>query len=91
MIVWTPRARANRTAIIDHIAEKNPQAALDMLDEMEAKTDMLDTQSDIGRPGRVKGTRELVISKTIIEVYRVRPRLKRVEILRVLHTAMDYK
>jgi toxin ParE1/3/4 len=91
MIVWTPRARANRTAIIDYIAEKNPQAALDMLDEMEAKTDMLDTQAEIGRPGRVKGTRELVIGKTIIEVYRVRPRLKRVEILRVLHTAQDYK
>lgn len=91
MIVWTPRARANRTAIIDYVAEKNPQAALDVLDEMETKTDMLDTQPDIGRLGRVKGTRELVISKTIIEVYRVRPRLKRVEILRVLHTAMDYK
>jgi toxin ParE1/3/4 len=42
----------------------------------------------LGRPGRIHSTRELVVQKTrYIIPYRVRPRLNRIEILRVFHAA----
>ncbi|MDN5844319.1 MAG: type II toxin-antitoxin system RelE/ParE family toxin, partial [Alcaligenaceae bacterium] len=41
--------------------------------------------------GRKRGTRELVISRTpLVLVYRVRPRLAKIEIMRVLHTAQQW-
>ena len=43
---------------------------------------------EIGRKGRVKGTRELVISQTpLIVIYRIKPKTKHIEILRILHHA----
>lgn len=90
-IIWLPTARANRTNAIDYIARKNLSAALDQLDEIERQSDMLAVYPEIGRVGRRRGTRELVVSRTpFILVYRLRPRLKRVEILRLLHGAQNW-
>jgi len=90
-IVWLPTARANRTDAIDYIARENPSAALDQLDEIEKQSDMLADHPEIGRVGRRRGTRELVVNRTpFILVYRVRSRLKRVEILRLLHGAQNW-
>jgi len=90
-LVWTPRAREARQAAVEYIAQDNPNAALDQLDEIERQTDLLLQQPEIGRVGRMQGTRELVISRTpFIVVYRVRPRARRVEILRVLHGSQQY-
>ncbi len=42
----------------------------------------------MGRPGRIEGTRELIISHTpYIVIYRVK---EQVEILRILHTSKRY-
>jgi toxin ParE1/3/4 len=90
-IVWLPRARANRTDAIDHIAKENPRAALDQLEEIEQQSKMLTDHPEIGRIGRRRGTRELVINRTpFILIYRVRPRTKRIEILRFLHGAQKW-
>ncbi|WP_137392470.1 type II toxin-antitoxin system RelE/ParE family toxin [Rhodoligotrophos defluvii] len=90
-IVWLPRAQANRTHAIDYIAKENPRAALDQLGEIEQQSDMLADHPEIGRVGRRRGTRELVINRTLfILVYRVRSRAKRVEILRLLHGAQKW-
>lgn len=90
-IIWLPAARANRTNAIDYIALENPSAALDQLDEIERQSDMLAVYPEIGRVGRRHGTRELVVKRTpFILVYRLRPRLKRVEILRLLHGAQNW-
>lgn len=85
-LVWLPAARANRREAIDYIARDNPHAALRQLDEIERQADILTEHPQIGRPGRMKATRELVIRRTpFIIVYRVRARAKRIEILRLLH------
>jgi len=43
----------------------------------------------MGRPGRVKGTRELVISGTpFVVIYRLKAR--RVDIIRLLHSAQQW-
>lgn len=90
-IVWLPRAQANRTHAIDYIAQENPRAALDQLGEIEQQSDMLADHPEIGRVGRRRGTRELVINRTpFILVYRVRSRAKCVEILRLLHGAQKW-
>jgi toxin ParE1/3/4 len=89
-LIWTPRARKEREAQIDRIAHVDPQAALEHLDAIEHHTDMLALpgNSEIGRQGRQSGTRELVVSKTkFVVVYRVKPKAKRIEILRVLHSS----
>jgi len=90
-VVWLPTAQANRTNAIDYIVQENPSAALDQLDEIEQQSDLLAEYPEIGRVGRRRGTRELVVNRTpFILVYRVRSRLKRVEILRLLHGAQNW-
>jgi toxin ParE1/3/4 len=90
-IVWLPRARANRTDAIDYIAKENPRAALNQLEEIEQQSEVLADHPEIGRIGRRRGTRELVINRTpFILIYRVRPSTKRIEILRLLHGAQKW-
>ncbi|WP_454284858.1 type II toxin-antitoxin system RelE/ParE family toxin [Rhizobium leguminosarum] len=48
-------------------------------------------QPEIGRPGRIDGTRELVISRTsFIVIYRVHQNIKQAEILRLVHGAQKW-
>ncbi len=89
-LVWMPRARRERLDAIEFIAQDNPQAALGQLDRIEEQTDMLLQHPKLGRPGRVKGTRELVISRTpFIVIYRQQGE-QRIEILRLLHGAQQW-
>jgi len=91
VLVWTPRAHRARNATIDYIAQNNPAAALSQLDEIERQTDMLMRFPEMGRPGRIDGTRELVISRTpLIAVYRLKPQRNRIEILHLLHSAQQW-
>ena len=90
-LVWSPRARQQRHAAIEYIANDDPRTALDVLDRIEHQTDMLLDHPELGRPGRKQGTRELVISRTpFVVVYRVRPRAKRVELLTLLHGSQQW-
>lgn len=88
---WLPRAIRDRDAQIDYIAERNPRAAIDQGDRIEEQVDQLLDHPEMGRPGRVDGTRELVISGTpFIVVYRFKPRAKRLELIRLLHGAQKW-
>lgn len=88
---WLPRARAARHAAIEYIAQNNLRAALGQLAEIERQTDLLPLQPDMGRSGRKKGTRELVINRTpFILVYRAKRRSKRIEIVHFLHGAQQW-
>ena len=85
IIDWLPQAVRNRFDQLDYIAESNPLAAADQDEEIERQVNMLCDHPKLGRPGRVKGTRELVISSTpFVLVYRLRGS-QRVEVLRLLH------
>lgn len=89
---WLPKAIATREALFNHIAKVNPQAAIEHDERIEKHTDKLVEFPNLGRRGR-RGTttRELVIPQThFVVVYRVKPRLQRVEILRVLHTSQQW-
>lgn len=88
-IEWLPIAERNRESQLDYVAERNLQAAIDMGDAIEAAVGRLPAHPHSGRPGRVRGTRELVVSGTpYVIAYRVEPAA--VVILRLLHDAQRW-
>ena len=84
---WTRLAERDLDEIAQYIGQDGPAAAarvvLELIDQAEK---LLPEYPAIGRPGRVLGTRELVVGNLpYIIAYRVRDR--DLEILRVLHTS----
>ena len=85
--VWSAEAIDDLIALRAYIADVDNAAAqriaLRIIDTVEK---LLSENADIGRPGRVPGTRELVIAKTpFIVPYRLQG--ETLQILRVLHGA----
>ena len=86
---WLRVALANLETEADYIAEDNPAAADPFVQKIFRATDLLAKNPAMGRPGRVAGTRELVIGDTpYIIPYQVRANA--VEILRVFHAARKW-
>lgn len=83
--VWSALARADLLAILDHIANDNPDAALALVEDIEQRTRALSDHPRMGRQGRVEDTRELVVHANYIVVYADRP--DGPVVLRVLHAA----
>ena len=85
-IRWTRPALADLEATGDFIARDNPAAAEGLVVSVVASVDKLRDHPHLGRPGRLTGTRELVVAGTpYIVPYRVRG--DEVEILAVFHGA----
>jgi toxin ParE1/3/4 len=88
-IEWLPQTERNLGAQLEWIAKHNPLAAVDMGDAIHAAVSRLADYPAIARPGRVAGTRELVVVGTpYIVVYRIEA--SAVVVLRVLHTAQRW-
>ena len=85
-IIWLKTALKNLNELAEYIAQENLAAAQRVVDAIEKQVNLLATQPALGRPGRILGTRELVISNTHYLVpYRIKNNT--VEILRVFHTS----
>ena len=83
---WLRRALANLDEEAAYIACEDPQAARLVVERVLAAVEALASHPAMGRPGRVPGTRELVVGKTRFVVpYRVRG--DAVEVLRVFHSS----
>ena len=83
---WLRTALRNLDEEAAFIATENPVAARTVVTRVLDAVAQLAEQPGLGRPGRVPGTRELVVVKTpYIVPYRVRR--ETVEILRVFHTS----
>ena len=85
--IWSPQAIADLVALRAYIEEDNPAAAqriaLQILRNVES---LLSNRPQMGRPGRVPGTRELVIPRTpFIVPYRLVGNT--IQVLRVFHGA----
>ena len=87
LIKWTKTALASIDEIAGYIAKDNPTRAISFLRELQDAVTKLQAHPGIGRAGRVPGTRELVLHKNYIAIYRVRG--DDVEILRLHHTARN--
>lgn len=85
-ILWTNRARRQLSAIVDYILLDDPSAAEHVYETINHSVDRLATFSEMGRPGRVRGTRELVIpGLPYIIPYRLQGQV--IEVLAIFHAA----
>jgi toxin ParE1/3/4 len=82
---WTKTALRSVDEIAGFIAEDNPSRATSFVLELKVAVSKLQVHPGIGRAGRVPGTRELILHKNYIAIYRVRG--DDVEILRLHHVA----
>lgn len=81
-VIWSSRAIRHLTAIREFIEKDSDQNAALTVERILYAIEILATQPQMGRPGRLSGTRELVISGTpYIAPYRVRR--ERLELLAV--------
>lgn len=87
MPLWKPAANADRKRITQYIAQENPLAAIAMGDMLLEKAALLDQHPLLGRAGRVKGTRELVVHPNYILIYRIIGNVP--EVLRIKHAAQQ--
>ncbi len=88
-IRWLLKAVYDLEDLYEYISLDNPNAAAEQIETILNCIDLLKENMNTGRPGRVKGTRELVIFNTpYIAAYRIKNNV--VEILRVLHGARKW-
>jgi len=86
---WLKRALKNLDDEAAYIARDDPLAAARMVERIASAVDQLASHPALGRPGRLPGTRELVISGApYIVPYRIRG--DTVEVLRVFHGARKW-
>lgn len=83
-VVWSRRAIRHLVHLREYIAQDSEQAAALLASRILKAVDLLQTHPEMGRPGRVLGTRELVVPDTpYIIPYRVR--WERLELIAVFH------
>jgi addiction module RelE/StbE family toxin len=82
--VWTRAAIRDLAHLPEYIAQENPDAARETASKIVDATDRIVQFPEVGRVGRMKGTRELVVSGTqYLIVYRLKKNA--IHFLRVLH------
>ena len=83
---WLRTALRNLDDEAKYIATDDPDAARTVVQRVLDAVGSLAEQPSLGRPGRVPGTRELVVRRTrYIVPYRVKGDV--IEVLRVFHTS----
>jgi toxin ParE1/3/4 len=83
-VVWSRRAISNLMQLRQFIAQDRPEAAASVATRILDGIERLSRQPNAGRPGRIAGTRELVVSGTSYVVpYRIRG--GSLEIIAVFH------
>jgi addiction module RelE/StbE family toxin len=87
-IRWTEEASTDLVDIIDYIEQRNNLAAQSLFVAIVQSAENLPLMPYLYRPGRVAGTRELVVHPNYIVVYQVGS--DTIDILRILHSRQQY-
>lgn len=88
-ILWTKQALRRLGEIGAHIEKDSPEAAARVIGRILSAAELLTEQPAMGRVGRIKATRELVLADIpYIVPYRVSE--DAVEILTVIHAAQQW-
>jgi len=83
-LVWSPRAVAHLAALRAHVTRDSPRVAQRIAQILLAAAERLTEFPNLGRPGRIQGTRECVVPGTpYVMPYRVRG--ERLEVIAVFH------
>jgi toxin ParE1/3/4 len=81
---WTPTGLRDLESLHAYLAEDNEDAAAAMVDKIIAGVEALQRYPQMGRKGRVAGTRELVIYPFVV-AYKVKS--SAIEVIAVIHGA----
>jgi toxin ParE1/3/4 len=84
---WTQLAADDLSSAYEFLVEQNRSAAGKLIDRILTAIEVLGRFPEMGRPGRVDGTRELVVAPFIV-AYRVTR--TEVQILSILHAARKW-
>jgi addiction module RelE/StbE family toxin len=88
-VEWLRAAINNLDALAEYISRDNPAAAERTVAAIRSAVEDLERFPSSGRPGRISGTRELVVTGTpYIVPYRVRGDV--VQLIRVFHAARKW-
>lgn len=88
VLEWRETARGDLLAIVDYISDDNPDAAQRLKDDIEARVAKLTDHPKLYRPGRVTGTREMIVRSNYVVIYAEDVGV--ISILRVLHAAQQW-
>jgi toxin ParE1/3/4 len=89
VVIWLNEALEDLKSIGNYIAQENPAASYKVLIKIKATADNLPLHPEIGRLGRVNGTREIVVSDLpYILAYQITK--KDIRILAVMHTSRKW-
>lgn len=86
---WTEIAADDLQSVHQYLSERSPTEADAMIERILASIDVLEQYPNLGRPGRLRGTRELVIAGTPFIVFYQLQR-DQVFILSVVHGARKW-
>ena len=87
-VKWSKRALSSLARITEYIEQDNPTRAKTFVQEIRQKSILLEQFPNLGRAGRVIGTRELVAHENYILVYRVRA--DDLQVIEVMHTSRKF-
>ena len=90
-IQWLKKPKEDLRVSFRYLAERNPDAAWRLREELEKRVRILTDHPKIAPLGRVQGTRELQINGwDYVIIYRIKT-TRLIQILRVLHHAQQWK
>lgn len=85
-VIWGDTAKRDLRELVAYISQESVQAAELVSRRILEAAELLGQMPRIGRPGRVKGTRERVVGRTrYLLVYKIAS--GRIDLLRVYHGA----
>jgi toxin ParE1/3/4 len=88
-VEWTRLAIQHLREAYEYVARDCPEAAEKMVERVFTAVEALERYPNMGRQGRLQGSRELVIAGTpFVVIYR--PGRKTVQILAVFHSARKW-
>lgn len=88
-LVWTKAAIRDLMHLRGRMAQDNPEAARTVARRILEAVNGLPRHPEMGRIGKLGGTRELVVTRTpYLVAYRIRPKV--IELLRVLHGRQEW-
>jgi toxin ParE1/3/4 len=86
IIVWRGQAETDLHRIFDFVLQYDPEAAGRLCDRIERRVAQLRDHPLMGRPGRVGGTRELIVAGTPY-IVACRVAGTQIDILAVIHAS----
>ena len=88
IVFWTPEAEQDRTDIWDYIAADNLYAAVRMDEIFGRAAAKLAEHPSLGKPGKISGTREMVLHEHYRLIYETSADI--VWILALVHTSRKW-